>query len=188
MGLVRKYYGLHQVITGQYTQGNEYLMADGSEYEGAYHIVPDGTLWTESRPRPDSIQLFPKIVGVSDMVRRYNKLKEVRTNEYRSPVGVQPIPDAEDYEIGRIMRYFVQKRNNPVGTILEIDSEQFQRINTENRPGINGVLYNYVNIFWTISQLPSADAIRVNRRTVVHASKKFPYLATYLTDMLEFYR
>ncbi len=187
-GLTRSYYGLHRILLGQYTAGGEYLLEDGTEYEGAYHVLPSGELFTESRPQPDSKQLFEKIIGVHPSVIKYNALRGSLAGKYISPHPIQPAPDEDDYEIGYIIRYFVQKRNNPFGTIMEIDVDQYSGINRRNNPGINGVLYNHALLEWRISKLPTADIIKLNRTNVIKASIKFPYLGTFLTNMLEFYK
>ncbi len=188
MGLIRTYYGIHQIVTGRYTAGGEYMLEDGTDYDGAYHVLPDGDLYTESRPRPTSKKLLIKEVGVSKDVIKYNVIKKELSGKYKIPVPIQPQPNQDDYEIGQIMRYFVQKRNNPFGTIAEIDVEQYMNINHENNPGINGVLWNKCNLFWKISKLPIEDIRKINTRTIIETTKTFPYLGSYLKNSSEFYK
>ena len=188
MSLRRPYYGLHQIVTGQYTSGNEYVLDDGSDYIGSYHILPNGQRFTYSVPKLTSVELFEKRNDITEMVKTYNNIIDQNISRYVSPKPYQPIPDGVDYEIGQIFRYFVQKRNNAKMTITEIDNEQFSSINLINAPGINANIWNSLIIPWKISKIPANDVSIINRRTLVAAEHNFPYIGIYLPNVLEFYR
>lgn len=36
----KPYFNLHQIQKGLYSAGGEFVLSDGSEYIGAYHILP----------------------------------------------------------------------------------------------------------------------------------------------------
>ena len=188
MAVRKPYYGIHQIITGQYTAGNEYVLADGTDYIGVYHILPNGQRVTDARPNPDSDELFIKRNDVSDSVKQYNRINDIRTSQYSSPIPIQPQPSGRDYEIGEIERFFVQKRNNPYVTIAEIDAAQYNTTNTRNSPGINGGIWNKLMILWKISQVPIETASELNRRQVAQAERDFPGIGRYLTNPVELYK
>ena len=124
MSIVRPFYGLHRIDKGKYTNGNELVIEDGTDYVGTYHILPNNQKFTFARPEINSVELFEKRFDLSDSVIRYNFLNDKITGQYISPFPIQPIPELDQYEDGEFERYFVQKRNNPRVTIVQIDSDQ----------------------------------------------------------------
>lgn len=182
------FYNLHQIEKGFYTSGGEFVLKDGSEYVGSYHKLPSGQQFTGFRPEKGSVEIFELRLNPNPDILRYNQITGNEINRYDPPVSFQPMPTTDDYKKGKIERFLVQKRNSPLNTILEIDHLQYQSINTKNNPGINGVIYNSVRIDWIISKIPIADAEYLNGRTLESTSIKFPYIETFLTNKLEFYR
>ena len=72
----KPYYNLHQIISGQFTTGNEFITGDGSDYVGEYHILPNGSRYTGSIPSEQSVQLFIKYFNVSNDVKIYNTIRD----------------------------------------------------------------------------------------------------------------
>lgn len=188
MPIRRPYYGLHQIITGQYTIGNKYVLDDGTDYIGMFHILPNSQLFTNSIPNINSVELFEKRVDIEEIVKRYNRLTDNAQSKYLSPKSFQPMPSLDDYKFGEIQRFFVQRRNNPQVTITEIDSAQYNSINTKNLEGINGTIWNRALIPWKISKIPKEDAAVINRRELIKAEKTFRYIGIFIINVLEFYR
>lgn len=188
MPVQRPYYALHQVILGQYTPGGEYVLDNGDDYVGAYHVLPNGQLFTETRPKPVSVELFTKRNDLSESVRLYNRVMDLKVPQYDSPVAIQPRPTPDDYQRGLIQRFFIQKRNNPLSTIVEIDSTQYNGINKINSPGLNGVIWNKLLIPWRISMIPPNDVATLNTREIVKAERDFPGIGNFLSNPLEFYK
>lgn len=188
MPIQNPYFNLHQLTLGQYTSGNEFILGNGELYTGPYYITPTGQRFTGFRPENNSQELFEIRVLPNMDVLTYNKLGSRSTSRYVTPTPFSPAPTMDDYKIGRIDRFFIQKRNSASNTIMEIDAPQFNSINTKNNPGINGVVYNSLTIQWVISKLPAADAAYVNQLSVRKALVSFPSLNIFLTDTLQFYR
>lgn len=188
MPVQRPYYNLHQIVAGQYTSGNEFVLEDGTDYIGQYHILPSNQYFTEPRPMTDSVEIFLKRSDVTPEALVYNKIQNRKTSQYEVPVAMDPRPTTEDYNAGEMERYFVQKRTSPLNTIIEIDSIQYNKINTINNPGINGILWNKLKINWKISKLPKEDIVWHNTKTVIESNSKFPGLGRYLQNKLEFFK
>lgn len=184
----RPYYNLHQLTLGQYTDGNEFILADGSIYVGSYYILPTGQRFTGFRPETTSVELFELKLNPTEDILKYNQLTGSEINRYVMPISYQPIPNNDDYKRSYIERFFVQKRNSPLNSILEIDGQQFNSINTLNRPGINGVLWNKLKLEWKISMLPKEDIYYLNQRQIEKNLLNFPGLNTFITNPMEFYR
>lgn len=186
MSKKRPYYALHQILTGQYTRGLEFYTVDGIEYKGPYHKLPNGQFFTGFVPHESSIELFhldTKIASSTD----YRKLTKIETGKYVDPVYVLPSPTDNMYNEGFFYRYFVQQRNNPNSTIIEIDKEQFDSCNRTNGPGINENIWKKFRIQWIIR----GDGITVsdlNRNILYTANNSFPGIIKYLTNLIEFLR
>jgi hypothetical protein len=188
MPVSRPYFGLHQIITGLYTNGGEFILADGRDYVGPFHILPTGQRFSDFRPKPGSVELFERRIEATDDSLLYNSLTGRGAGKHVNPVTHNPQPTPQQYRTGKMERFFVQKRNSPLNTIVEINAEQYNQINKENRPGINGVLWNKIMILWRISTIPAEDAAVLNRRTLQETEDKFPGIGLYLSDILEFYK
>lgn len=182
------YFNLHQIITGKYSYSGEFVLKNGEIYIGAYHILPTGQRFTGFRPEPGSVELFEKRLNPTQDILRFNQINDLEINKSVPPVSFYPSPTDEDYQIGKIQRFFVQKRNSPLNTIMEIDYNQYNTINTENNPGINGVIYNKLLIEWRISRLDPTDISFLNQFEVQKAIPSFPYIQNHLTNYLELYR
>lgn len=183
----RPYYALHQILSGQYTPGGEFITAQGADYTGGYHVLPNNQIFSGFRPSDKSFELYIKRFDLTEDVKTYNKIAGITNSNYVHPILKIINPNIDDYELGYFYRYFVQKRNNPINSIMEIDFDQFQSINVRNEKGINGVIWNSASIQWKIS---GANAEYFNKLAIEKAEKafKFIYLGGYLTNLKEFYR
>ena len=188
MSIQVPYYNQHQIISGQYTEGNDFVSKDGVDYVGLYYIIPTGQRFTGSRPEPKSQELFVKRINQTSDTLIYNNLNDNSFPKYVNPVLMVSFPESDDYGRGFMERFFVQKRNSPINTIMEINSEQFNKVNTTNKPGINGVIWNKLRLNWKISKIPQQDAKTLNGLSIVKAEHNFPYISRYLTDLLEYYK
>lgn len=184
----KPYYNLHQLVLGQITSGGEFVLKTGEIYVGMFHILPTNQKFSGARPEKGSVELFELRLNPTEDILRYNQITGNEINRYNPPVSFSPIPTADDYKRNKIERFFVQKRNSPMNTIMEIDQFQHQTINVKNNPGINGVIYNSVRIDWIISKIPINDAEYLNGREIQKNLINFPHLDLILTNTLEFYR
>jgi hypothetical protein len=107
---------------------------------------------------------------------------------YRVPMGTRPVPTIYDYGTKYIERYFVQKRNSPLNSIIEIDRDQFNEITSqENRSAINLNIYNNTSLSWMISG-PIELVYATNIKKLDDLEETFPGLKSFLRDPLQFYK
>lgn len=184
----RPFYNLHQITTGQYTAGKEFVISTGEIYIGPYHILPNGQRFTGFQPEDRSIELFELRLNPTEDILRYNRITGNEINRYLAPNPYYPNPASIEYNRGMIERFFVQKRSSPINTIMEIDSLQFNGINTQHNIGINGVIWNKLRIEWKISKIPINDAGYLNSLSIQRSEPSFKGISAYLIDPLEFYR
>jgi hypothetical protein len=182
------YYNTHQILTGQYTDGDEFVLSTGEEFVGGYHVLPTGQRFSEFRPTNKSVELFEKKMNPTQDILRYNQITGNQINKYVPPISYQPIPTTDDYKKGKFDRFFVQKRNSPLNTIVEIDGTQFNQVNVLNNPGINGVLWNRLQINWKIGKIPKEDAYYLNQYVLQVSTPNFPGIGDFVQNPLEFYQ
>lgn len=180
---IEPYFSINTIITGQYTPGNQFITSKGDEYIGLYHILPNKEIWSEELPSKKSFKLQEKLFNVSESVKTYNKINDIDVSRYTSPQVYQPLLTSQDYKVGYVLRFFVQKRNNPFVTIHEISGDQYSSINSRNFSGINGSIWNYTSIKWIISGKSASD---MNKRSIAKCETTFPGITSYLSNTLEF--
>lgn len=179
------HYNLHQIRTGQYSSGDEFVLVDGSIYIGPYHVLPNGQRFTEFQPTDKSVELFELRLNPTQDILRYNQITGNEVNRFSAPNPYYPIPSLDDYRRGWIERFFIQKRTSPVNTIMEIDSGQYNKINSPE--GINGTLWNKLRLEWKISKMPVEDARYLNALSCQRNEPNFSGISSFLNP-LEFYR
>lgn len=184
MPIDQPYYAKHQVLTGQYTAGGELVTKGGEDYVGGYHILPNGQYFSGFSPNTDSVQLYEKRFDQTSDVKLFNRINNLEISKYQQPISYLLIPTLDDYNDGFVYRYFIQKRNNPLVTIMEINSDQFNTINTRNKAGINGVIYKSIVIKWKLNGSYIAE---FNQREIENSETLgFIGLRGYLTNLYQF--
>lgn len=184
MSRKRPYFPLHRITTGKYSKGGEYVLENGTEYIGPYHILPNGWVYTGFIPHSKSTDLY-NINTILNHDSKYLELTDIKTNNYISPKYITPNPSLEDYNNGFFIRYFVQKRANPINSILEIDHDQATSINKINGPGINGTIWNSVHFNWLIRGTMQT-IITGNQMTLYTAERQFKGISNYIKNLIEF--
>ena len=191
---------------GIYTTGEEYMYAETlEEYIGLYHIYPNSAIYSEARWVPGTSKPLVPYVGQHtpiDMIDEqgnatgtttlnnsmYYRMTETRFNNYYSPPYHYPTPGVELYAAGAMNRFFAQRINDP-NDITEITPDEFERKNSDNKPGIDEGLYKFLKLRWTIDG-PIDEVRKANQRVIKHTSQlyKFSNLDLYLSDLDEFHR
>lgn len=181
---LKSFYLQNEIVTGLYTAGGQWQLEDGTEYIGPYHqYILDNLTYTNARfQKGVSKQLFPLIRNID--IIHYNKSSGNQSKIWMIPKYHMPIITDEYITQGWLPRYFVQKRNSPSDTIVEISETQFNDIGTPVN-GIDDTTYASTNIRWKITGSPT-DIVNTNRRNIVLANQTFTGLVNYLTDLQEF--
>lgn len=190
---------------GLYSTGKEYMYADTlEEYVGLYHIYPNSAIYSEARWTPGTSKPLVHYVAQStpiDMIDEqgnatgkstlnnsmYYRMTETRFNNYYSPPYFYPAPSPEAYEAGVMTRFFAQRINDN-SDIIEINSDEFERKNAKNRPGIDSGLYKFLKLKWTIDG-PIDEVRKANQRVIRRNEQlhNFVNLDLYLSDLDEFH-
>jgi hypothetical protein len=194
-----------QIRIALYTEGKEFMYADTlEEYIGLYHKYPNNAVyslanWVPGKSRPiiayvnqsSAAELLDNegndIGNTSSNNGIYFRLTESRFNNHYKPPYYYPRPTEELYDVGYFDRYFAQKINDDAD-ITEITSDEFDRKNIENKPGIDEGLYRFTIVQWTIDG-PIEEVRLANKRVIAHAELNgFNALKTFLSDLDEYHK
>ena len=189
------YYPKSQIVTNLHTNGKEWMFEDTIEYIGYYHRYIDGTILSGAVfNRTESKNLIPYVSIVNDPVNVvYNSLKPKLT--FKAPTTVYTIPELEDYETGKIVRYFLRRRNlASYEDIIEIGKDQY-KLWKKSSGGIDKNLYDAITIDWKLTGplYDNRDSVNIvygifdtNKRMVELKTKDFTGLKDFLTDYIEY--
>jgi len=195
----RKYYPNAFITTGIYTKGKEWMTNEGEEYIGPYHKYIDGfTMTLPNYDKQKSVQLIPyqeQVATGNSKTLIYDKISDIAVKDLNAPKSFYPKPTPKQQKSGFMTRYATQKRNEPT-KFAEISEEQYKTI-TNSAKGINGGLYKGIEFKWKITGhkndiLKDDGSIKehgvedTNRRILILLDEKYPGIANYFADLLEF--
>lgn len=188
------YYPKTHIVTNLYTSGKEWMYEDGTEYIGYYHRYIDGVKMSGAVFEQEySKKLIPYVdVVLQPSNATYDTLKKKQI--FVTPYQIYPIPAIEDYETGKITRYFIKRRNfSTFQDIIEIDKAQY-KLWSRPKTGIDESLYDAITLDWkltgplndnTDSDNPVYGVYDTNERMVELKNRSFPGLRAFLTDFIE---
>jgi hypothetical protein len=165
----------------QYTKGKEYSL-NGYEYIGYYHLA-DGVPFSEFMPSASSRKLYPYKGGMAGMI--YDRIKpdylklDTFIEPYQAPLNIT----AQQYQAGKIIRYFLKKRNENI--IYEINKEMVGKVGKEG--GFDDMLYQLVKLDWMISTNGATnELLNFNARSLHSANLEMPGLKDKIVNLYEY--
>jgi len=190
------YFPKSRIITGMISN-NEFATNDGNSYNGPYYITFNGKYYTGLNPQSkNSVEIFKnyekdeiiKKNNLNELSIKYNKNNPSKVvKEYLEPKQYSYKINKEEYQNGKITRYFAKERKIRNYKIMEIDKNTYDDI--LNKKGI----YNYpgwdvISLFWMISdgKFPLSFVENQNKRILEIKNKSFIGLREYLTDLTQF--
>ena len=189
MGRAQLYYPANELSEVFIAQPGEFIEELTLEpYEGPY-VEANGQYIAGTAPRLGD----PILKRIADLAgekfrqpisREYYQLTRREFDNHYSPIGVQRQPTNENYEDGQYIRYFVQKKNEPL-KIYEIDQDQYSACNQDNQVGIDLRIYNKFELRW---QLTGKDAVQNNKTNIQLLDSRYPGIATILTSPADYVR
>lgn len=125
-------------------------------------------------------------------VERYRKISKIQKWNYSNPRirAHYPKPTQNNYEVGYIRRYFIQKINDINAPIYEISSVESKRLSEYKN-------YIIVSIKWRISgpiertfknSVIDRGVRESNRIAISLVSDDMPNLKNYLPSLLQFHK
>jgi hypothetical protein len=187
MARKKLYYPEGQIQKGLYTDGNEWMLEDGTEYVGDYHTYYSGEVYTRSSYlRNVSEKLIPYI-NLSEESKKtifeYDSLKKSSPSAFTFSEYNKIPPTEKDYTNGIFFRYFAKRHFSNI--ITEVDSDTFSNLKDE--------YYVKNRIPWKLTgplnDTPTEKGVYdTNRRLVLLAEKDMEGIRNYVTNYTEYAR
>jgi hypothetical protein len=195
----KMYYPQSKILTNQYTNGQEFVYrSTGVSYEGSYHILANGKIYTgknsrdgqieELVPSADSEYLneIPDVFDVPQTLVPSSTLYDVirQRQNIKSPMSelIEPKYSEPVVQYPSFTRYFLRRTNNIIFT--EVNQIDFNAIKIRD-PKYNFGIYIPFELVWTTS---GADVAETNQKITLLTEKRFKVygLSKYITDYTEF--
>jgi hypothetical protein len=115
-------------------------------------------------------------------IGRYGQILEGSDDEFRiPPINTSiPSPTENDYKIGYIQRYFIQKRSDDSAYIYEVEKYYYTDI-------LSNSFFKGVTLKWKISGI-GEEVRQMNQKSVSYASANMKALPLYLPNHLQFHK
>jgi len=190
------YYPKSKIISDLYTDNSEFIyVKNGKTYKGYYYSTYDGKFFTGKTYSLQTEELLRLQSNTSNVVRdENNSVYNVINNKSivnKSPRFKYIVPTENDYINGYFKRYFCNRVNGDVKTILEINEKQFNDI-------VDNVLYKTISIDWRISGNIQDESmidgiiipgvINTNINTLKRIEKELPGISLYISNPAQFYK
>lgn len=117
--------------------------------------------------------------------------KDISTFTIELPKTIIPNPSDEDYSLGFIYRYFVQKANDNNSFIYEVSDEDYQKY-------LKNPFWKTLKIKWRIAgptqsmykdgSLYDMGVQNSNKASLSFVSSDFKNISLYLPNLLQFYK
>ena len=126
-------------------------------------------------------------------IDRYKKISRGSNKTRPSKIKtIIPTPTETDYRIGYVLRFFIQKTNDNLSPIYEVDNESYTSL-------ISKPIYRGVLLKWRISGpketkydnngiILDRSVSESNSIAIKLVSDKMPNLKLYLPNLLQFYK
>jgi len=187
---IKQYYSPEEIITNQYTNGQEYMTLGRKEYVGLYHRYLTGEIYTEAVYSKKSKKLIIYIEESND-VKLYKKNNSKIKTKYQTP---------SEYSV-QITNKDIKKKSITRNILKNVSSNTLQEVSADsvklyNQKKIDNNLYQLIKINWTIAgplnttstgQIIEIGAVEKNIQEVQSKAKKMPELLSYFKSFAEFY-
>jgi hypothetical protein len=186
----KTYYTANEITTYLYTNGEEWMLQNGTNYVGLYHTYTTGETYTE--PVWDKNK-SKKLVAYEDTTTSKYKYKQIADVEVKTKSFeiISPSITKQDLTNKFKTRYIVRKNND--ATFSETNEAGFVLWEKQE---VDNVVYTIYPIKWVISGntqdiiengvlIPSVQT--QNTKTISDAESTIPGVSRYLTDPLELY-
>jgi len=192
------YYPKSQIKENLFTPGGQFqIISSQKEYIGYYWVTSQNKYYTGRNPQDVPsvpLQLIPvvpdpkvSLLTYAEGNKTYKDLKKDNiTKTLHLPYYQKPFPTAEDYQKGRIQRFFAKKINENL--YIEINKTVYDKLYKKDA-GYAHSLYLIFNLTWLISGNKSkVKSTNQEITSLIEREYKIEGLKNYLNfNYLEFY-
>lgn len=193
------YYPESKIIANQYTNGQEFVYRSTNIlYEGSYHILANGKIYTGKNPRDgqieelipsDNLQYLDAAFDVFDAPQTlvpsttpYDIVRQRQNIKLPMSELIEPKYSEPAVQYPSFTRYFLKRTNNAIFT--EVNQINFNAIKIQD-PKYNFGIYIPFELPWTTS---GANIAETNQKMTLLTERRFKVygLSKYITDYTEF--
>jgi hypothetical protein len=186
----KAYYTANEITTYQYTNGDEWMLTDGTPYVGLYHTYITGEAFTQPEWNKTTSKKLFVLEDTTSSQYIYKKISDIEISN-KSIQTITPTITKEDLANKFKTRYIVKKNND--SKFSETTKDIYK---SWQKQEIDNTLYTIYPIKWTISGntqdtyekgilIPSVQTL--NKQSLRTAESIVPGISLYLTDLLELY-
>lgn len=182
------YYPKGEIKNGLYTNGKEWMLEDGTEYVGDYHMYTrTNEVFTKSQYLSDvSQKLIPYLNIENYDIKKtfdYDNLVKSKPSKFEHGLYGKTLPNDLDYANGFYTRYFIKRHFQNV--ISEVSKDTFSQANDE--------FYIKVELKWKLTGPLNDIGIEkgvydTNQRLVLLAENDMVGIRNYVTNYTEYAR
>mgnify|MGYP001038299206 CR=1 FL=1 len=197
------YFPKSQLKTNLHTKGGEFVVeSTENSYTGPYFKTSTGDYYSGKNPQDyPVVKLSP--TEVTDLnnggdQQTTNSPESIWTWDYygtpldkskppTQPIREFPLPTQNDYNLGKIQRYFLSKTNEP--QFIEVKKEQYQQY-VDQDESVSYQLYQPFTFPWVISG-DRNEVYNVNKRTLERTQQQqnIPGFKSYFKERYDqFYK
>lgn len=186
----KAYYTANEITTYQYTNGDEWMLTDGTPYVGLYHTYITGEAFTQPEWNKTTSKKLFVLEDTTSSQYIYKKISDIEISN-KSIQTITPTITKEDLTNKFKIRYIVRKNND--ATFSETNKAGFVLWEKQE---VDNVVYTVHPIKWIISgntQDTYERGILItsvqtqNTKALYDAESAIPGVSKYLNDPLELY-
>lgn len=119
-------------------------------------------------------------------------IKDKEIFSLETPKTFIPSPTENDYEVGSIDRYFIQRANDSNGFVFELDENEYSNI-IENPYWVAEIMKWRISgpinaVYGSNEQLTDIGVKASNRASIAITSAKIKNIGLYLPNLLQFHK
>jgi|9_EtaG_2_1085328.scaffolds.fasta_scaffold34768_2 hypothetical protein len=187
----KRYYTDEEIITDQYTIGQQYMTNDRIEYIGLYHKYLTGEIYTERIYIPNKSRILVPYETESADVKFFRLSKSKTKTKFQTPKQYNISITTNNIKNKSLTRNIL--KNVSTNQLIEIDSKT---VNLYRQKKIDNNLYQLITFKWVITGpvntvnengVTKLGVVEQNINEIQKKSKEMPELLQYISSYSQYY-
>jgi len=187
----KRYYTDEEIITDQYTIGQQYMTNDRREYIGLYHKYLTGEIYTERIYIPNKSRILVPYETESADVKFFRLSKSKTKTKFQTPKQYNISITTNNIKNKSLTRNIL--KNVSTNQLIEIDSKT---VNLYRQKKIDNNLYQLITFKWVITGpvntvnengVTKLGVVEQNINEIQKKSKEMPELLQYISSYSQYY-
>ena len=187
----KRYYTDEEIITDQYTIGQQYMTNDRIEYIGLYHKYLTGEIYTERIYIPNKSRILVPYETESADAKFFRLSKPKTKTKFQTPKQHNISITTNNIKNKSLTRNIL--KNVSTNQLIEIDSKT---VNLYRQKKIDNNLYQLITFKWVITGpvntvnengVTKLGVVEQNINEIQKKSKEMPELLQYISSYSQYY-